>query len=167
MKPQDLLVAIIINERKKLSYAELGLSLMISPSEAHAAVQRLTESYLFDALTNAIRKPALEEFVVHGLQYTFPASPGKLSRGVLTGFSAPAFKNEFSIAESTEAFIWPYSKGKNRGSSIKPLYRTVPEICLKDSRLYHWLAVLDLFRMNRAREREVALKHISVLLKNK
>ena len=74
MKPQDLLVAVkLIIERKKTSYSELGKALMISSSEAHAAIKRLTESYLFDTLTDSIRIPALKEFLVHGLQYTFPA----------------------------------------------------------------------------------------------
>jgi len=166
MKPQDLLVAIrlFIAKGKKYSYAELGSSLAISASEAHAAVQRLNECYLFDALTNSIRKPALEEFLVHGLQYTFPVSAGKMARGVLTGFSAPFFKNEFSINQSTEVFIWPFSSGAHRGISIKPLYRTVPQTCLQDSKIYHWLVVIDMLRMNRAREREVALSHLKKLL---
>jgi hypothetical protein len=166
MKPQDLLVAIrlFIAKGKKYSYAELGSSLAISASEAHAAVQRLNDCYLFDALTNSIRKTALEEFLVHGLQYTFPVAAGKMVRGVLTGFSAPFFKNEFSINQSTEVFIWPFSSGNNRGVSIKPLYGTVPQICLKDSKMYHWLAIIDMLRLNRAREREVAISHLKKLL---
>ena len=115
-------------------------------------------------LTNSIRKPALEEFLVHGLQYTFPVSAGKMARGFLTGFSAPFFKNEFSINQSTEVFIWPFSSGAHRGISIKPIYRTVPQVCLHDSKIYHWLVVIDMLRMNRAREREVALSHLKKLL---
>ncbi len=141
----------------------MGKSLGMSASEVHAAVQRLKNAYLLDSFTGLIRKPALEEFLVHGVQYVFPAAPGKPARGILTGFSAPFFKNEFDINDSTETLVWPFSFGNNRGVTVEPLYRTVPEICTKDSILYNWMAVLDMLRMNRARERNVAMKHLKTL----
>jgi hypothetical protein len=165
MKSQDIIVAIkllILNE-KKSSFAKLGKLLKISASEVHGAARRLKESYLLDSFTGMIRKPALEEFLIHGIQYAFPAAQDKPARGILTGYSSPFMKNEFDIVNSSELFVWPYSFGNNRGISIKPLYKTVPEVCGEDEGLYHWLAVIDMLRMNRAREREVAIKHLKNL----
>lgn len=168
MKPQDVIVAIklLIAKGKKDSYIELGKALKISASEIHAAVQRLKDSYLLDSFSDSIRKPAFEEFLFHGIQYVFPAAPGKPARGVLTGFSSPFLKDDFSLQNSEEVFIWPFSNGNNRGISIEPLYRTVPEICIGDATLYHWLATIDMLRMNKAREKEVAQKHLKRLFQN-
>jgi hypothetical protein len=165
MKSQDIIVAIrlLILNGKKSSFAELANFLKISVSEAHGAAQRLKESYFLDSFTGMIRKTALEEFLLHGIQYVFPASQDKPARGMLTGYSSPFMKDDFNADNSVEFFVWPYSFGKDRGISIKPLYRTVPEICSKDKVLYHWLAVIDMLRMNRAREREVAIKHLKKL----
>lgn len=138
----------------------------MSASEVHAAVHRLKDSYLLDSYTGMIRKPSLEEFLVHGLQYAFPVSPGKPARGLLTGFSSPFLKDEFEINNSTETYVWPYNIGNNRGISVEPLYRTVPEICAGDPILYNWLAVLDMLRMNNARERDVAFKKLKNLFNN-
>jgi hypothetical protein len=166
VKPQDVLVAVKIHMLRGLSvsYAGLGASLKLSASEAHAAVRRLTNCYLFDEFTHSIRRPALEEFLSHGIQYTFPAVVGKVARGTLTGFSAPFFEDEFSVG--SEKVVWPNSSGSDRGNTIKPLYITVPYICLNDESLYRWMATIDILRMNRAREREVALKLLRKLIES-
>lgn len=166
MKSQDILVAVklLLLQGERQSFAELGKSLKISSSEAHGAVQRLKESFLLDSLTGMIRKGAFEEFLISGVKYSFPTILGMPARGVLTGYSSPFMNGEFGAGK--ELYIWPYSSGKDRGTSIEPLYRTVPEICLNDNDLYHWLSVIDMFRMNKARETEIAIKHMKQLLKD-
>lgn len=166
MKPQDIIIAVklLLLNGEKITFAELGKSLQISASETHGAINRLKESFIYDSFTEMIRKNALEEFLIHGIQYVFPVSPDKPSRGILTGYSSPFMKDDFTTGKNDDVYVWAYSGGKDRGISINPLYRTAPDICLKDMSLYHWLSVIDMLRMNRARERDVAIEHLKSLL---
>ena len=167
MKPQDIIVAVkllVVNGRKT-TYAELANSLRISASEIHGAVNRLKESHILDSFTGLIRKNSFEEFVLHGIHYVFPVSPGNPARGVLTGVASPFLKDDFELGNSAELYVWPYSSGNNRGITIKPLYKSVPEICMRDTTLYYWFSIIEMFRINNARERTVAMNHLQKLLK--
>lgn len=166
MKSQDVILAVklLLMNGDKFTFADLGKSVGLSASETHGALNRLKKSFIYDSFTKMIRKKALEEFLVHGIKYVFPADPGKITRGVLTGYSSPFMKNDFKVNKSDEVFVWPYSNGKDRGINIEPLYRSAPDICTRDNTMYHWLSVIDILRMNRAREREVALSHLKELL---
>ncbi len=135
-----------------------------SASEVHAATNRLKESYLLDTFSGNIRKASFEEFLVHGIQYVFPAVQDKPVRGLFTAHSSPFIKDEF--ASNSDPIVWPYSSGKDRGIAIAPLYKTVPEVCSNDSVMYHWLSVIDLLRLNRPREREIALSHLKKLFED-
>ncbi|MBN1959429.1 MAG: hypothetical protein JW841_00660 [Deltaproteobacteria bacterium] len=168
MKSQDILVAVelLLQNGKKITFAQLGKSLQISASETHGAINRLKESFIYDSFTKMIRKTALEEFLIHGIQYAFPASLGKPARGVLTGYSSPFMRDDFNVGKNDDVYIWPYSNGKDRGISIQPLYRSAPEVCLKNESLYHWLSTIDMLRLNRARQREIAIIHLQNLFKD-
>jgi hypothetical protein len=81
LKPQDLVVALKLcgypSGRPAISIVagELGLS----PSEVHGAIQRLRTSRLLHgpALKDKPNISGLEEFLVHGLKYAFPANMAK------------------------------------------------------------------------------------------
>jgi hypothetical protein len=163
MNAQDIVVAVklLILNGKKCTFAELGKQVKLSASEVHAASTRLKESYLLDSFSGNIRKTPFEEFLVHGIQYVFPAIQDKPVRGMFTGYSSPFVKDEF--ANNSDPIVWPYSSGRDRGIAIAPLYKTVPEVCSNDSMMYHWLSVIDLFRLNKPREREIAIRHIKKL----
>ena len=57
--------------------------------------------------------------------------------------------------QSSEDFVWPHSKGTASGLSVIPLYRLVPGAALRDERLHSLLALVDVLRVGRAREREL------------
>lgn len=59
--------------------------------------------------------------------------------------------------QSNEIYVWPYGKGTVRGHSIIPLYPSVPEAALKDSKIHQLLALTDALRVGRAREKEIAI----------
>ena len=102
-------------------------------------------------------KTALFEFLKFGLRYVFPQHPGAVVRGVPTSHSAEPLKEEI---QSNEVYVWPYGKGNIRGHSILPLYPSVPEAALRDSKLHEFLALTDALRVGRAREREIAIKEL-------
>jgi hypothetical protein len=67
------------------------------------------------------------------------------------------------IAESSDPPpVWPHPKGGVRGVALSPIHRAAPEAALKDPKLYELLALLDAIRTGRAREREIAVRELTV-----
>jgi DNA-binding Lrp family transcriptional regulator len=136
------------------SFADLGASVGISASEAHAAVRRLEEARLWDAGLNRLNRRALLEFLVHGLSYVFPATLNEMTRGMPTGWAAPVFGGKIVANEPPP--VWPDPDGEARGQAVKPLYPSVVHAARQDSQLYELLALVDALRLGRARERKIA-----------
>src|SRR5690242_15816415 len=104
LKPQDVYVVlkIVAAGSRRAPYSHLATELAMSPSEVHASVKRAQVSGLLHgpALNDRPNIAALEEFLVHGLKYVFPAERGELTRGVATSYGAPPLSE--SIARSDE-----------------------------------------------------------------
>jgi len=134
----------------------------MSPSEVHAAGKRALAAHLAvmkdDQLSPQRRN--LEEFLLHGLRYAFPADWGGLSRGMPTASSAAPLNRIFSQGDET-AIVWPDPQGELRGQALKPLYRAAPEAARNDPALYELLALIDAIRSGKARERQIAAREIS------
>lgn len=156
MKPQDILIIlkILILKGSKWSVAHLAQSVGMSASETHAAIKRCEISGIYSPLTRLPIRSALEEFIIHGVKYAFPAEQGPLDRGMPTAHSAPPLSS--LIAGEEEIYVWPYKNGTVRGISISPLYSSVPFACEKDNELYAYLTLIDAIRIGRAREKKLA-----------
>jgi hypothetical protein len=142
--------------------AQLGFELSISASEIHASLKRLTLSRLMsrDADGNRPVLEAVEEFLLHGVKYAFPAKRGEVTRGVLTAYAAPPLNKHIQQGSELPP-VWPFAEGQHRGISLEPLYRTAPAAALRDESLYEMLALIDAVRDGRARERHLATKELS------
>jgi hypothetical protein len=161
LRPQDVLVLV-----KLLSYqgsrppmAQMGVELSISSSEVHAALKRLALSRLVasDAGGGRPLLQAVEEFLVHGVKYAFPARRGEVTRGLATSYAAPPLNKEIEAGSELPP-VWPFPEGKQRGVTLEPLYKTVPAAALRDPTLYEMLALIDALREGRVRERKRAEK---------
>jgi hypothetical protein len=98
---------------------------------------------------------ALEEFLIHGLKYAFPAEHSNVTRGVPTSYAAAPLKS--AVASSDELPpVWPWPEGDTRGVGLEPLYEKVPQAALRDPHLYQLLALVDAIRDGRASERKIA-----------
>src|SRR5216684_337908 len=159
LKPQDVVVALKLcaypDARPAMSVIANELSL--SPSEVHGAIGRLRASRLLHgaALKDKPNISALEEFLVHGLKYAFPAEHGEVTRGIPTSYAAEPLKSEIA-ASSDLPPVWPWHEGDTRGIGLEPLYKSVPHAALRDPALYQLLALVDAIRDGRARERNLA-----------
>ena len=144
----------------------MAKELAISPSEVHAAMRRAQAAGLLHGpeLSNRPIAFALEEFLIHGVKYAFPAERGGLSRGVPTAYAAQPLKR--LIAAGDEPIpVWPYAKGESRGIAFAPFYRLQPIAALQDPLLYSELALLDAIRGGRARERKLAEQELTRILR--
>ena len=163
LKPQDILVALklVAMGERPWSYVQLANELTMSASEINAGVKRCLSANLLmpDFLDGKNPRPALkalEEFLVHGVKYAFVPKLGELTRGVPTGYAADPLKGSFVVGDEPPP-VWPYAEGRVRGYSFSPLYRSVPQAALADSRLYELLVLVDAIRGGKAREREQAI----------
>ncbi len=159
LKPQDVVVALKLcaypDVRPPISIIANDLSL--SPSEVHGAIGRLRISRLLhgSGLKDRPNISALEEFLIHGLKYAFPAEHSDVTRGVPTSYAAEPLKSELAMSNELPP-VWPWPEGDTRGVGLEPLYRKVPQAALRDSELYELLALVDAIRDGRARERKIA-----------
>jgi hypothetical protein len=102
LKPQDVVVVLKLctypDARPPISIMASDLSL--SPSEVHGAIGRLRKSRLLHgpSLKDRPNISALEEFLVHGLKYAFPAEHGEVTRGIPTSYAAEPLKSEVSMS---------------------------------------------------------------------
>lgn len=166
LKPQDVVVALklAVHEDRRWRFTTLASELGMSASGVLAAVLRADRCGLLIAKTRRVIRPALLEFLVHGVRYVFPAERGRRSRGMPTGpFAEPLVQ---SVASSdVSPLVWPYARGQDRGESLKPIYVTVPHAAAQDPELYAVLAVVDGIRAGSARVRDVAAGVLGDLLR--
>lgn len=160
LKPQDLLVLLkaAAHPGKTLTYAELSEALSMSTSEAHASVNRAIVCGLARAKENgqwAIHRPALLEFLLHGVRYVWPAIPGPTTRGIGTSYSTEPLASHIH-ASPNDALVWALPSGNLLGPSISPIYPTAPQAAQIDPMLHKLLALVDALRTGRARERMLA-----------
>ena len=136
--------------------AELAKAMHISIGEVHNALNRLTGSGLLRSEGQRINRHALEEFLVHGVRYAFPAARGTTTRGIPTAYTAPVLKEQF-LSSGQDVPVWPHPEGTTRGTAFSPLYNAAPDAALEDVKFYELLAITDVLRGDfRARERAVA-----------
>lgn len=160
LKPQDVLILLKLVSigSNDWAFGRLADDLSMSPSEVHAGIKRANQAQLYDQNSKQPRKSAFFEFLLHGVKYAFPAIRGELTRGIPTSFAAPPLVDK--IAQPDVIPVWPYSKGKKRGYTLKPLYRSVPDAALRDTYLYELLALVDALRDGSAREVNLASQEI-------
>src|SRR5262245_50242617 len=124
LRPQD--IAVVLNLCRHVSdkaptFSSMASELSMSASEVHAAVQRARASRLLHGSTLGGRPNlgAIEEFLVHGLKYAFPAERGEPTRGVPTSYAAEPLRKVIALGDEPP-LVWPYAIGSQRGTSFKP-----------------------------------------------
>jgi DNA-binding Lrp family transcriptional regulator len=165
IKAQDVLVLLklLAWERRDWTYQQLAGELGMSQSEVHAGLRRAQEAGLIDPSRRQPVRKALEEFLVHGAKYMFPAERGAATRGVPTCGAAPFVSEVFTVSEDPP-LVWPSPDGETRGNAFAPLYRAVPAAAQRDPGLYRLLVLVDLVRGGSAREREWAVAQLKEAL---
>ena len=164
IKGQDIVVlaALMDSRRQNDTYAELGVRVCLSASETHAAVNRLLNAVLITASRRALWRNAME-FLVHGIRYTFPLrSAGAMARGLPTAYAAPVAEGRFAATGICP--VWSWNGGSMYGQPVEPLYRTAPEAAANDRGLYDRLALIDMLRGGRLRERLFAQKKLEEMI---
>lgn len=161
MKEQDLVILLkkLTPKGRELSVRKLAEELGMSASSVSESLERSKQAQLIDRNKKRVNLLALQEFLIHGLAYVFPAQAGRVGRGVPTYVSASPLKEQ--LAANADAYVWHDVHGTARGQQIEPLYPSVPEAVQRDEELYELLVIVDALRMGRAREKEIAVNELN------
>lgn len=165
IKAQDILVLLklLASGEREWRMVDLAAQLGLSQSEVSVALERAKRAGLIDDEKKKPVKSAMEEFLLHGLKYVFPAEIGMLCRGIPTSHSAPPLAKKI-VSDADDQYVWPHPDGSLRGQAVSPLCAWAPEAARKDARLHELLALVDALRVGRARERMLAAEELRARL---
>ncbi len=157
MRPQDLVILLkIVNlQDESWLFKDLANALYISNSEISESLERSLYANLIDFEKRHVNRGNFIDFLIHGMKYVFPASPGILTRGIPTAHSH-SFMKEF--ISSNQDYVWPSATGTIIGQAIEPFYPKQIDAIENDEQLYQLLALLDVMRVGRLREVAIAEK---------
>jgi hypothetical protein len=168
LKPQDIVVLLkLCVSSPGWTYRVLSSELSISVSEIHQCLQRAAASDLYDPQRRRAKLRNLQEFILYGLKYAFPAIRGSLTRGLPTSYAAPPLAKHFHEPLADNPPVWSVAQGSVSGYEISPLYPSAPKAAKLDPRLYELLALIDALRIGKARERKLAQDMLSQRLTGK
>lgn len=167
LKAQDALLLLkLLAGTEKLAQKDLAFALGLSQAEVSHAFRRLEASQLVDSQRCVKRESALE-FILHGLRYVFPAVFGPVAVGVPTAHSNPNLKLvRYDKKDPLSCVVWPDPNGSVRGQSISPIYESAAEAAKKDQKLHELLSLVDMIRVGRAREKDLASNELRDRLAN-
>lgn len=159
MRPQDVVVLLklLTIQKPNWQYRDLSTSLYLSVSEVSESLVRSHVAGLVDESRRKVHRQSLMEFIEYGLQYVFPQVPGGMVTGIATAHSYPFYKQHF---QSEFNYVWPDETGNIRGLAIQPLYKGVAKAVKEDEVLYKLLASIDILRVGRMREKNMALNEL-------
>jgi hypothetical protein len=159
MRPQDIaiLMKIIAIGNSDWRLSDLSGSMFISLSEISESLNRSKVAGLINFDKDRVNRSNLTEFLEHGVKYVFPAEPGSMIRGVPTAHSHPFMKKHF---KSDQNYVWGDPAGNIMGLAIDTFYPKQVEAIKSDPVLYKLLALIDVIRVGRVRERNLATREL-------
>lgn len=165
MRPQDIviLIKILTIQEENWQFKDLATSLFISNSEISESLERSAYADLIDFDRRNILRGNLLDFLIHGMKYVFPVQPGMMTRGIPTAHSHPYMK---TFITSDHAYVWSSSSGSIVGQSIEPFYANQVKAIEQDKELYRLLAFLDVIRVGKLREKNIAETELKEVLFN-
>ena len=168
MRAQDVLVAcqLALGAHRGFTLQQLSLALGLSVSDVHGAMSRNRAAGLCRPNESAVRRRgvdpvdhhALQEFLIHGVGYVFPARRSALALGIPTALT------ENSLSPDALPVVWPSSEGRVRGESIEPLHKSVPLVASRDAAMHALLSAIDVLRLGDREKRDTAIVRIRALL---
>jgi hypothetical protein len=160
LKPQDLVLALklVAIGGDAWTQPNVARALHMSAGEVNHGLKRLSACRLYIATERRVARASLQELLVSGLRYVFPAQLGLLGRGMPTAFSVEPLASKLRLGED-DGVVWEVANArlqKLRGRVIEPLYPSAPLAAAEDPKLHELLALADALRVGRARERGIA-----------
>jgi hypothetical protein len=168
LRPLDLVVVLKVHSlnQPEVSQGRLAEMLRISSRSVNEALKRAELSRLYDPRKRCTNPGALEEALIHGVRYFFPAERGPMTRGVPTSWGAPPLA-QLLTASTEPPPVWPDPQGTVRGAALYPLHESVSRAVADDIIFYELLTLVDTLREGRAREARLAISELRKRIRHK
>ena len=165
IKPQDVAILVKLLSIKKEAWRQIDIAtdLELSQGEVAKALARLKRAGLVH--DKRVNRTAALEFILHAVKYIFPAEIGALAVGVPTAFSSPMHER-MVVQRGEDSYVWPSIHGSIRGQLIKPFCPHLAAAALKDSDFYGLMSAIEILRVGRSRERNLAAQYLEKKIKN-
>ncbi len=142
---------------------ELANELHVSQATVHRALKSVEAVKLYSAARKTLNAPQLVEALVHGARFFLAPIRGGETRGMPTSWAGPPLRDQLAMSDEMIP-VWPDPHGTVRGIALGPLHKSVPLAAREDPLLYELLALVDVLRDGRARERKLAEKELRLRL---
>jgi hypothetical protein len=156
--PSDLLVVLKLAAlpEPNATVRELAEELGLSKSSVALSLRRLRALRLIggDDRTRRVNRMALRSCLEHAVRWIAPAELGDFELGLPTAHAAPPFAGK--LLGDDDPVVMPLPHGPMRGRAVPPLHPGAPRAAARDPKLRALLAIVDAFRVGRARDRMVA-----------
>ena len=165
LRPADVLVLLKLAVKGHASVRALEGELGLSKSMIAVSIDRLRQAKLLkegEAGGLRINRLAVRDFLEHGARWIAPAKIGDFELGLPTAHSFETFARKLS--GDPDPVVLPLPHGPVRGRSVSPLHPRAPVAAQKDPKLLRLLAIVDAFRIGRARDRDVARAELRACL---
>lgn len=163
MRPQDvaILLKIVALGNKEWQLILLSNSMKISISEVSESLNRSRVAGLIDESKKRVNRQNLLEFLEYGVKYVFPQQPGSIVRGIPTAHSHTFLQS--SIISEVK-YVWPDNTALDLGLKIEPFYPKQVQAVQEDETYYKLLALVDVIRVGKVREINLARKELKQML---
>ena len=95
------------------------------------------------------------------MRWIAPARVGDIELGLPTAHAGPLGAK---LVSDADPLVMPLPHGPMRGHAVTPLHALAPRAAAKDARLHPLLSLVDVFRIGRARDRQVAAAELRAWL---
>jgi hypothetical protein len=153
--PEDIAVVLALAEQDRhWSLVLPHLRALISTEKLDEALRRLAAARLCHPRLEIVVLPALAR-ALQGVPFLFPAQLGALSRGVPTAWCEPSVQAELRLflGSTEQRVVWSDADGEGEGRALEPLAPWVPSLAREDPGFSRRMALLEILRVGRARER--------------
>jgi hypothetical protein len=158
LHPEDIAVALALAEQdRRWGPARQRLQALMPPGGLEGALHRLSAARLCHQGLELVVLPALAQ-ALQGVPFLFPARLGELTRGVPTAWCEPSAQGELHlfVRSADQRVVWPDANGDDEGRALEPLAPWVPSLAQQDPGFARRMALLEILRVGRARERNWA-----------
>lgn len=139
--------------------AALATKLGLSQPSIHRSLAQLERSGLWKG--QAVQRSGFHDLIVHGIRYVYPPELGAPTRGLATAHAGAGLSE---LLSSPQVYVWPLEDADSFGPALVPLHPTVPRVALRDEAFHELMALIDVFRVGRARERQLADTRLAELM---
>lgn len=165
LSPVDVFVLLKVAAKGDEGWVQQDLAkeLHVSQATVHRALRSAEAVKLYSAERKRVNTPQLIDALVHGARFFIAPIRGGETRGVPTSWAGPPLRDQLS-ANDVMIPVWPDPEGTVRGIALQPLHRSAPSAAKDDSLMYELLALVDVLRDGRARERNLAERELRLRL---